>query len=1313
VADATQTIRELLTGFSSMMANVGLLPNAGSQGGFGGPLSQGFQAPPTKHPGQVAQELADQMRQQVQVATQQTTVQNQFAQDFTQRLQQIQQAYIPPQMAQYMATLEGRGTPTMGLPGPGGIPSPIFQTPAAMGLYRPNMQANQLYAPGAMMQPQVPPAGFNAPMPAPFIPQPYMPLFPGGPYLGSMLPQIFGGQAPLGRFGEPWQREQMQQETMGNRAFAQAMAVTPTMVGTIPGGLAGGAIGARIGARGGLRGAAIGGAIGLIGGGAAGGYAAEATGLTRIGEAAVEPIVRTRAFGQQLEDMTRQFVVSGPELHPLGRGLGQRQSVQLAERMQRMVEQGQMSEFNMRDVMRITNVAGQRGMLDMAQSGEQIATQVRNVARAVRQFMMIVETPDVQQAMQAMASMRQMGLTVPETMVAARNAQQFARMAGTTTQALMATAGAQGGFMFQQQGLTAGLGMQVGMAATGGARQAIAAGAFTPQQLALASGQQGLAQTMMEGQAATLNMRYPLMAMLTRNEQGQLTVDPHRMGAVIEGRVSMAQQASMAATNISRLAQQGGISQERVISEFTSRQRELADELGRRAGPRMEMLFARQAMQINQEFGGQIGLSGGLRLMGMPTQRARDLEIQWQNPEYWQGRQRQMLIDIPRQRQEEAARREAIMSAGGARNWLAQSAPGRAAQSLRGAGGLVGETWHDIRGGLAEWWSGGTDPSGAVTTEIPEHLRIQNPETTRALSRMLRDDQTRTRILGPTVGMRALAGGGAVREAREGRELSTTSYDPHWWMFGATDAPRGQAAMTGGERWSATYAAAKEASIILPFAGIGRALAVGAGVSMLPEATAVQQAPVVRGARARGGVSGLMAEYAPGLYASAMEAPFMGGRRAKVAGYAAEMDEAGRTMTEALMQTPETRAAHHRALVAGLTEALGRPATPDDEAEYERIIVAGLLAKLNDPQLATESPTDGELKQWAIDALVSARKERGPSQNYVNKNWDHLRAIIKERAYREGGKSAQAKLTKQQAGQGQAGFLAARSHKEVLEKSKALENETRKRMGGGTVIDRISRESQRAFAETAIQTQEKTLAGGKQIDQTEMMLIRTARTLQAQDRGDEANRILAGVRERLGKQGIGPRDIENAITGAQAITGEGAEAARVFGTRLAGMSTGAQRSEMGRVVDEGTTSRLMPLLSAGAARLVEQGKAGGRTREELIAAAIRQPKGALAQRLLETGNLEGGKSTFGGPGVGGKDEIETRGAVDRLGQFAKEIAPSTGVAGAVRRLITGEKDTGGGGLGGLGSKDIENFRTGAEALAAYAAAKAVDQGHRG
>jgi hypothetical protein len=1292
--DAVQTIRELVTGFNQIQQQMGLTPLSANSVGFTPPQTPVIQPIPLKHPAETAMEASQQINQQVQVATRTFQAQNQFAQEFGQRMRSIQAQYVPPQYAQTMARVSGQDA--FGMEGPlGDLPSPIYQTPAQMGIYRPSLPRPGMYAtPGTQG------AGFNAPVPSPYIPQPYMPLWPGGPQLGGMLPQVFGGQAPMGRFGEPWERNQMQQEYMGNRAFAQAMAVTPTAFTTLPGAGLGAAGGAAVGGRmGGARGALIGAGIGFVGGGIAGQPLFEGLGFGQMGESIIEPMVRTRAFGNQLEAMSRQFVTSGSDLHPLGRGLAQRPAIELAGRMQKMTENAEMGEFNMRDVMKITGMAAQGGMLDMAQSGPQIAGQVRNVARALQNFMKIVEEPDVQRAMQMMSNMRAMGFTVPETQIAARNAQQFARMAGVSTQGLMETAGAQGAMVFQQQGLTGGLGMTAGMGAAGMARAAIAGGAYTPAQLALAGGQQGLTQTLTESSAANLNVRFPMMAALTRNEQGQLTIDQGRLGQIMSGKVGLSDQAAMASSNVQRLAEMGGKSPEYVLSEISSRTRELQDEMGRRLGPMgINTMLIRQALNVQQELGGNVDLASAIRHASggtMSINQAQSLALAAKNPDTWANMQQSMLTDVPRLRELEASRREAAVSSADAATRRAVFRPAyQAAGAVSDLGEGFNETFRELRGDVASWFTGGgTTASGGRRFETSRRIGIEDTAARRQFNRELMGEE----------GDKYLRGGNMRGTGTRGEALTWQQEMASQFNVLKEVVP---AALTGGS-------------------SLGVQIGVGAAGSLVPDAPGAAQSRIVAQARAVGGGWGTMAEYAPsvtnlalaggrgnrwwmgggisagmGVYEQMRGETFADEMERKATGVAAFAQRSGATGAELKEFGSEyDRAAGEgggeRHTISRATEIMGYNLT--NRAKQSRItsmkrgavigsgmpIIGNLIgAAVGYATGKPENLTDEQMKEEYIKAEVEATgQSRAQVEKRVNAEWSDpekgskLRDQVRQRMARSGTPEAKAAVA---AAQAAGGIGAAQNIEEARkEAEKAADTATEGALSTGgtakTVVGHAVGGGLGAAAGTLLggpvgavagyllgsaagrKAAGPSLAQKKGFEETlmrekndDVVLLAAAQALE--DDGDTtgARNIRDGIRSK------DPDKYEALLEAARKMPGandaDKKKALMMYGKKVRDKSTDDARKDVSNLRETTKAIRKKAAFSEGIQKVADE---EGRSFAD-VAASLEGDEGL--RKKVQARATEGGGFEVGGRGAGGEGERGLRKQTDALGKMGLDVA---------------------------------------------------------
>jgi hypothetical protein len=612
MAGDSDTLRDVLSGFNTMQMRMGLTP--GSSSAMGMPM---MPPPQVKHPGEISVEAMARFSGGGMGFTP-GGAGGSYAAQFGQGMQRIQSGYVNPFVAQQMSQQSGGQGFSM-------LPDPVSMTAPSMGVFRPGFS---------------PPPPMGLARSQPIIRMPFAPQFP----------------TPM--FQSPMAMERQQAELGDSQNFAGMMAGIPTAarVGT---GIAGAGLGMLTGAhlmkQFGPRMQGFGRLGGLVGG-AALGFGAIGSGMESLAEMGTQPITSRRAFGEQFQNISRNFVVGGPDLDESGRGMSLKSSLGVTNQLRKDVGRGATGGFNMRDMMSITSQAADTGMMDMAQSGEQIIAQARNIARGLSSFMKLANEPDIRKAMQQMGQMRQMGLTIPETNNAMQQAQTFARMAGTTVSALGESAGMPGAMTFQGLGMSAGLGYQVGMASGGLARQGVASGALSTSQLAMAGGVRGLQQTLTETAGAGLGVDFPMLAMLKRGEGGKFSVDPDMARRIAGGEFSLGEQASMAGANMKKFGSEG-------ISAMSTQMNELRDQLGRTMGPQGSiMMTIRQAMNLQKELGGKdvVTMGAALRGLGLNEQQARPIELLAQNQEFWTNTMTQMKVATQDARDQERTRRDQL-----------------------------------------------------------------------------------------------------------------------------------------------------------------------------------------------------------------------------------------------------------------------------------------------------------------------------------------------------------------------------------------------------------------------------------------------------------------------------------------------------------------------------------------------------------------------------------------------------------------------------------------------------------------------------
>lgn len=613
-----------------MQAQLGL----GAQGSMN-PMGIPTPMPQVRHPSEAARD-AVQMTQTAAMQTMQTGAMingglgfglGGFSAQYQANMANIRSQQLGPWQAGMASSMMGMGGYV-----PGMMPSPVQMTPPYMGIYRP------------MAPPPMP--AIHAVPPTPFIPTPLTP------------------QLPPPMFTTTFERNQQLADIRGHQAAAFAMSA-PGVAARAGVGFAGSRIGSGLGALagaaiGGIPGAAIGGMLGSIGG-AIGAEHFLGQGVQNLVDDFV-PFSRISRQAAQVRGLTRDFVISGNGLDPTGMGLNRVASNQLARQLHGLAGQTSFQRetggaFSTQDLMRITSLSGQQGLLDMAQNPDQITNQVKAISKAVKTFMKLAGEPDVAEAIKQIAQMRSMGLSIGESMLAVERAKSYGRMAGTSVSGALQQ-GLQGAMIFQQQGLSAGLGLQVGMGAMGMARQAIAGGTFNNAQLAMLGGAQGVAQNNVEMAAAML--KQPLLAAAMggfNSGSGGFQLNSGAVQALAGGRLNIPGMATMGVNNLIRGVQQGGIG---ALGAFQMDQAELQDQIGRALGPEgIKMMTFQQVLNTQKFLGvrGRGGLYQTAMAMGMPENAAKQLVSEMGSPAFFQNMQQQFAISRQQARAEERERR--------------------------------------------------------------------------------------------------------------------------------------------------------------------------------------------------------------------------------------------------------------------------------------------------------------------------------------------------------------------------------------------------------------------------------------------------------------------------------------------------------------------------------------------------------------------------------------------------------------------------------------------------------------------------------
>jgi hypothetical protein len=686
--------------YNSMQANMGLVGSGGSFSPVGIPT------PMPRHPGEMSA-FAVQQAQAASYATVSMTNPagpmsmgasplGSFARQYQSNMAQIQGQQFNPIMANYMSGGSGF---TQGM-----LPSPAMMTPSNMGIFRPFAQA-----------------------PSPVIPStPHMPL----------ITTPFTAHPADPMFATPFEYSAAHGYHRGlqyNAAFQATPSVASRFGADAMYGMLGAGAGARLGARlGGVRGAAV----GSIVGGIAGFAGSELSGLGETAGAIADRMNLFRQMairGAQMRSMSQDWVVGGGAMDLTGRGLNTSAAMNLGRRIEDLsydsgFKKETANRFSTQDLTRITQMAGQEGLLSATQTPEAITAEVKKIAKAVHMFGQIAGDPDVANAIRSLSQMRSLGMTYGESLQSLQSAKLYARMGGTNVAGIMEQ-GQAGALTFQQLGLSGALGFNVGMGAYGMAGQAVAGGTFTPAQAAMLGGKSGIAQRDMESTAAMLRM--PMMAAAMGNFMpgGTFGLNSHNASALMGGKLDVNQMATMGADNLLAAVQKGGVG---ALGMFMAQQGELQDQLGRAMGPTgLQGMKMRQVANTMRMLGlsGPQGFVTAAQAMGMDGQTALQLMRTANSPEYFSNVQRQMQVQRQDLRFQGEAERKAL--APGFMSGLAQDSS--ALHYIGDVGNSIGSMGRNFIEGVNSYFV----ESGEMEEAYKRGRKIiRNPASLRASSNM-------------------------------------------------------------------------------------------------------------------------------------------------------------------------------------------------------------------------------------------------------------------------------------------------------------------------------------------------------------------------------------------------------------------------------------------------------------------------------------------------------------------------------------------------------------------------------------------------
>jgi hypothetical protein len=281
--------------------------------------------------------------------------------------------------------------------------------------------------------------------------------------------------------------------------------------------------------------AKVGGAFGAV----AGGLAALPFALATVGVGGVVHSYKKRMSA--INDMRNALEGSrmGYGLSdPVTGNIGNQAALNLSRQMQASARGAGFKDNDLKNVM---GTASGMGMLNGMQSLSQVTKRVVDLAKASKEIVMLGEGISMTDAMQLQKLTQDMGISTNKFRSSniGKNLVMAAR-ASSMSMDQAAQVGGMGAATYQQLGLGAASGMNAALYGNMASAGLMGVGAFNPRQLAALGGQQGVAQSLLAGQASTMGRMSDSLVMgaVKLGEDGSLGINRELLDQYTRGEVS-------------------------------------------------------------------------------------------------------------------------------------------------------------------------------------------------------------------------------------------------------------------------------------------------------------------------------------------------------------------------------------------------------------------------------------------------------------------------------------------------------------------------------------------------------------------------------------------------------------------------------------------------------------------------------------------------------------------------------------------------------------------------------------------------------
>jgi hypothetical protein len=180
-----------------------------------------------------------------------------------------------------------------------------------------------------------------------------------------------------------------------------------------------------------------------------------------------------------------------------GRGIGYKDSMRMSQDITKMGIKDMM--FSTGEFRELSDMGMRSGMMDNAKSGD-IVRRVKEMSDQIKLVMAVSKDPNVQSAIESLAKLQMGGASGAKATRAYSQIGMAASVAGASVQRVMDTVGAQGGYLYAQNGMTPYLGQVAAANTMSSFAAANRMGLISPEQLSRMGGVEGATQSSLTAQ---------------------------------------------------------------------------------------------------------------------------------------------------------------------------------------------------------------------------------------------------------------------------------------------------------------------------------------------------------------------------------------------------------------------------------------------------------------------------------------------------------------------------------------------------------------------------------------------------------------------------------------------------------------------------------------------------------------------------------------------------------------------------------------------------------------------------------------------